>query len=100
MKPVYLRPARDYLKKIKDKRLKALFEEAILRICEDPDIGEAKKGDLAGIYGYDVFYAGINYEIAYRVRKILDDAGEEHTVVVIMIGSRENFYQELKRYLT
>jgi mRNA interferase RelE/StbE len=47
---------------------------------------------LRGIYGYDVRYAGINYEIAYRIYEEKD-----RLVVIILAGTRENFYEELKR---
>ena len=36
--------------------MKKKFKEAIDRIAEDYTIGEAKIGDLAGIYCYDVYY--------------------------------------------
>jgi hypothetical protein len=42
----------------------------------------------------DVFYQKSNYEIAYR---IYEENG--HFVVVILAGTRENFYEELKRYV-
>ena len=42
-------PAAKFLKKLKDKRLKALYQEAIDRILEDHTVGEAKTGDLAGV---------------------------------------------------
>ena len=56
-----LPPAAKFLKKLKDKKLKSLYKEAIEMICEDYSIGEEKTGDLA--------------------------------------GTRENFYEELKRYI-
>lgn len=34
--------------KLKDKKLKSLYKEAIEMICEDYSIGEEKTGDLAG----------------------------------------------------
>ena len=91
----YLGPAERYFKKLVEKPLKRAYFDAILAIRNDPSIGEQKTGDLAGIFGYDVSYKGTNYEIAYRVEE--NDDGE--LVVVIMAGSRENFYEELKRYL-
>lgn len=86
-----LPPAAKFLKKLKDKHLKALYQEAIDRILEDHTVGEAKTGDLAGIFGYDIYYNKTNYELAYTV--------EEKVIVVIMAGTRENFYDELKRYM-
>ena len=53
-----------------------------------------KTGDLAGMYGYDIYNNKTNYELAYRVRQ-LDDL----IIIVIMAGTRENFYEELKRYI-
>ncbi len=91
----YLNPAEHYLKKLVEKPQKKAFFDAINAIRNDPFIGEMKTGDLSGIYGYDVYYRGTNYEIAYRVEENQD--GE--MVVVILAGSRENFYEELKRYL-
>lgn len=90
----FLPPAAKFLKKIKDKKLKALYMEAIDRIREDHTVGEAKVGDLSGIYGYDIFYNKTNYELAYRVEYV-----EDKIIVVIMAGTRENFYEQLKRYI-
>ena len=92
--PIILPPAAKYLKKIKDKKLKNLYKEAILEINADPSIGEEKKGDLTGIYGYDIYYNKINYELAYTIQE--NDKGE--LVVVILAGTRENFYDQLKKY--
>lgn len=66
---------------------------------EYPSIGEPKHGDLEGVLGYDIYYNKINYELAYTIeeRKI-EDTNETETVVIIMAGTRENFYNELKRY--
>lgn len=86
--------AERYFKKLKEKGLRDAYRAALTRISENPYIGQAKLGDLAGIYGYDVYYGGVNYEIAYRVY-------EEgfRLVVVVLAGSRQNFYEQLKRYL-
>lgn len=42
-----LPPAAKYLKKLKDKKLKSLFQEAIDLILENPMIAEEKTGDLS-----------------------------------------------------
>ena len=44
----FLPPAAKYLKKLKDKHLKQLYQSAINKILDDPFIGEEKKGDLRG----------------------------------------------------
>ena len=84
--------ASKYFKKLKDKQLKLTFLNAINKISENPYIGELKKGDLAGIYGFDVRYDGVNYEIAY----LIEEMGGK-IVVIILAGTRENFHEELKR---
>lgn len=50
-----LPPAAKFLKKLKDKKLKSLYKEAIEMICEDYSIGEEKTGDLAGMYAVMTF---------------------------------------------
>jgi len=90
----YSKPAERYLKKIKDKRLLAAFKAAINNLKKDPYIGKLKAGDLRGIYGYDIKYAGTNYELAYR---IYETNGK--LIIVVLAGTRENFYEELKRLI-
>lgn len=90
----FLPPAAKFLKKLKDRKLKTLYQEAIDKIREDHTIGEVKSGELSGIYGYDIFYNKTNYELAYRVEYV-----ENKIIVVIMAGTRENFYDELKKYM-
>ena len=91
----YRPPAEKYLKKLKEKGLIAAYRDALTKISEDPlRAGEERTGDLAGIYCRDVYYGKTNYEIAYQ---IFEEDGQ--FVVVILAGTRENFYQELKRYI-
>lgn len=90
----YMPAALRHFKKVKEKGLKQAYQAALEKIAEDPYCGEAKTGDLAGIYCLDVFYNKTNYEIAYR---IYEEDGQ--LVIVLLAGTRENFYQELKRYM-
>ena len=95
MIPVQFSPqAAKYIKKLKDKKLKKLYQEAIDKIREDYTIGEMKTGDLSGFYGYDIYYNRTNYELAYTVKRV-----DRELIVVVMAGTRENFYNELKRYI-
>lgn len=71
------------------------MDEAITSIRKDPEIGEAKKGDLKGYSCLDVHHRGTNYELCYAVRE--DENGE--LILIVLLGPRENFYKELKRYL-
>ena len=90
----FLPPAAKYLKKLKDKKLKALYQDAIDKICKDHMAGEPKTGDLSGVYGYDIYYNKTNYELAYTLEYL-----EDKVLVVIMAGTRENFYDQLKQYM-
>ncbi|MCQ2548625.1 MAG: type II toxin-antitoxin system RelE/ParE family toxin [Lachnospiraceae bacterium] len=95
-----LPPAAKYFKKLKDKKLKSLYKDAIDAILQNPMIAEEKTGDLKGIRSYDIYYNRINYELAYSLEYVQrEDSDEVEIVVVIMAGTRENFYNELKRYL-
>ena len=78
-----------------DKILFGKINNAIIKICENPHIGEMKKGDLKGFYSLDIFHQSSNYEIFYAIEE--DENG--NLIAVILIGPRENFYAELKRYL-
>lgn len=90
----FLPPAAKYMKKLKDKKLKTLYKEAVDIIRKDYTIGQAKIGDLSGVYCYDIYYNKTNYELAYTVEYV-----DDRVIVVIMAGTREKFYQELKRYM-
>ena len=90
----FLPPAAKFIKKLKDKKLKNLYHDAVDKIWEDYTVGEAKTGDLSGVYGYDIYYNKTNYELAYTVEYL-----ENVVVVVIMAGTRENFYDQLKLYM-
>ena len=86
--------AERFFKKLKEKPLKKAYKTALLKLSENPYIGQPKRGDLAGIYGFDVKYKGINYEIAYTINEV-----NGKKIVVLLAGTRENFYQQLKRYI-
>ena len=85
--------AEKFIKKQKEKNLKEKIKNAFLEIQKNPYIGEEKIGDLAGIYGFDLFYNKTNYEISYKIYEA------ENTIVIILIGTRENFYESLKLYI-
>lgn len=73
-----LPPAAKFLKKLKDKRLKTLYREAIDRILEDHTVGEAKTGDLAGVFGYDIYYKNQLRACLYRRVCERQDCGGHH----------------------
>ncbi len=91
---VVLPPAARFLKKLKEKPLKLAFQNVVDEILINPYIGNPKMGDLSGVYSYDIFYNKTNYELAYAILEEKDEA-----VVVILAGTHENFYDDLKRYM-
>jgi mRNA-degrading endonuclease RelE of RelBE toxin-antitoxin system len=92
--PIFLPSAARFFKKLKEKPLKILFRQAINEILIDPYVGEAKVGDLSGVFCYDIYYNNTNYELAYTFVE-----ADDEVIVIIMAGTRENFYTELKRYM-
>ena len=90
----FLPPAAKFIKKLKDKKLKTLYQEAVDKIKEDHTVGEVKTGDLSGVFGYDIYYNKTNYELAYTV-----EYQEDKVIGVIMAGTREYFYDQLKQYM-
>ena len=62
---------------------------AVLAVCDDPTLGEQKKGDLAGIYVYKFSHNTQLYLLAYTFYPA--------TLTLILLGTHENFYRELKR---
>ncbi|MBP8031175.1 MAG: type II toxin-antitoxin system RelE/ParE family toxin [Acetobacterium sp.] len=93
-KLIILPPAARYLKKLKDKQLKMAYQKAMDQILIDHTLGTAKTGDLTGIFGYDIYYNKTNYELAYMI-----EHKDDKVIIVIMAGTRENFYDQLKRYM-
>ena len=54
-------------------------------------MGESKKGDLAGFRVHKFSYGKQKFLIAYRF--------QDTEIVFFKIGTHENFYRELKKYL-
>lgn len=68
---------------------KADVDDAIAEIVSDPTLGEAKKGDLAGVFVYKFKCNGQLALLAYEY--------DSTTRLLLLLGSHENFYRDLKR---
>ncbi|OGT24800.1 MAG: addiction module toxin RelE [Gammaproteobacteria bacterium RIFCSPLOWO2_02_FULL_38_11] len=79
-------------KKLHRKQVKEV-EDAIETIAKNPMVGEAKKGDLAGVQVYKFRIDNQLILLAY----IYDDVERELTL--LSLGSHENFYRDLKKNL-
>jgi len=87
---MYKPPFRNFVKK-QTRPLQLAVEDEIERIVEDPGIGESKRGDLQGIQVHKFKFQRQSFLVAYRV------AGPD--IIFYSIGTHENFYRDLKRYL-
>ncbi len=67
---------------------KADVDDAVLAIVADPTLGEAKVGDLAGVFVYKFQCVKQIYLLAYEY--------DPETRVLLLVGSHENFYRTLK----
>lgn len=97
MKPNFKRPFAQYVKKA-HKPFQLAIEDAVELVCDSPDVGELKVGDLAGIRVYKFRFNRQEYLVAYRPPS-KNLALEFLIIDFYQAGSDENFYQELKHYL-
>lgn len=68
---------------------KADVDDAVAAIVADPALGEPKKGDLAGVFVYKFQCVGKLFLLAYEY--------DPATRLLLLVGTHENFYRELKR---
>lgn len=68
---------------------KDAVDQAVADIVRDPDIGEAKKGDLSGVYVHKFDCVNQLFMLAYEY--------DPTTRVLLLVGTHENFYRNLKR---
>lgn len=68
---------------------KDAVDQAVADVVRDPSIGEAKKGDLAGVYVYKFDCVNQMFLLAYEF--------DPDTWTLLLVGTHENFYRNLKR---
>ena len=68
-----------------------VLDDDVNRIGEAPEIGEAKKGDLAGVFVHKFKVRDRLFLLAYEF--------DENELLLLSLGAHENFYRDLKRYL-
>ena len=85
--------SRLFEKKVKkmSKDEKAALDREVRNIAENPNVGEEKKGDLKGVFVHKFKLKTNLYLLAYR------KAGTD--LELVMIGSHENYYRDLKSCL-
>lgn len=70
----------------------AVLDNEIQRICKTPEVGVTKKGDLAGVFVHKFKVHNRLFLLAYEY--------DENELLLLALGEHENFYRDLKRYLT
>lgn len=68
-----------------------VLDDEVRRICAAPEIGDKKKGDLIGISVHKFKVRDKLFLLAYEY--------DENEVLLLALGTHENFYRDLKRYL-
>lgn len=69
---------------------KTELDDAVRAVSVDPEIGEAKVGDLAGVRVYKFRLSNQLCLLAYRVL-------DADSLKLLTFGPHENFYRDLKR---
>jgi mRNA-degrading endonuclease RelE of RelBE toxin-antitoxin system len=77
------------VKKLHPNQKKSL-DKAVRALADRPSLGEAKVGDLAGIYIYKFKIENLEWLLAYRIQS------KSH-LTLLVVGPHENFYRDLKR---
>lgn len=103
MKPNYKPPFLAFVKK-QHKPFQLVIEDAVEDVCANPNIGEAKTGDLQGIWVHKFTHNRQQYLMAYRPPTAEELKAEGVDIELLFIdfyqtGTHENFYATLKKYL-
>lgn len=68
---------------------KEALDRAVREIMQKPNLGELKRGDLAGVFIYKYKSNVQLWLLAYRV-------DNQEGITLLLVGPHENFYQSLK----
>ena len=88
-----LHSATQFLKKL-DRPLKLKVLQVLEEISQNPLLGQKLTGDLKAVYSYHFRDNGVEYRFAYLFHEA------EERIVVILVGTRENFNAELRKQMT
>jgi hypothetical protein len=86
----YKPPFNKFVKK-QTRSFQLVIEDEVEAVIQNPLTGEGKKGDLTGFKIHKFSYQGQKHLLSY----VIQTGG----IVFFTIGSHENFYRELKKYL-
>ncbi len=85
--------SRSFANRIKkfSKQEKEDLDVHIRKIVKNPSLGSEKRGNLRGIYVYKFNRENTQYLLSYQY--------SDECLELIMIGSHENYYRDLGKYL-
>jgi len=72
------------------KNQKADLDEAVRAISGNPDLGDAKVGDLAGVRVF-------KFKMMKQLCLMAYSQPDESTIKLLVLGGHENIYRDLKR---
>lgn len=73
---------------------KLILDQAVKEVASNPQLGEEKRGDLSGVFVHKFKLKTQETLLAYELSP---DKLKPTTVVLLGVGSHENFYAKLKR---
>ncbi len=79
-------------KKKSPKKLQLEIDNEVKNIINNPEIGELKKGDLKSIRVHKFKFKAQLFLLSYEIKR--------DTLFLYLIDTHENYYKQLKRYLS
>ena len=73
---------------------KKTLDQAVKKITADPSLGEEKRGDLSGVF---VYKFKLNKQETLMAYELMPSKLTPDELVLLGLGSHENFYAQLKR---
>ena len=73
------------------KNQKSGLDRAVRKLIKDPEAGQTKKGDRAGVRVYKFKVKTQQYLLAYTIET------RKPTMTLLALGTHENFYRNIKR---
>ena len=73
--------------------LRSEIDRQVDALCEDPEIGVQKTGDLKRVWVHKFNLLGQQYLLGYTFDE------ETMMLTLLALGGHENFYRDLKKYL-
>jgi len=90
---IFMSPSAHRKYKKFDSRLQNKVKEEARKLSEEPYRYEDLKGHLKGIRSYHFGYENTEYRIAYRIVE------DKNQIEIVLVKTRKNFYQILRRVL-